>query len=38
MESLGNMNQERISTAINYYNHILEPPKKHITKNKEAVE
>ena len=41
MESLGNMNQERISTAINYYNHIFErnraTQKAYYEKNNEAV-
>ncbi len=41
METLGNMSQERILTAINYYNHILErnraTQKAYYEKNKEAV-
>jgi hypothetical protein len=41
METLGNMSQERILTAINYYNHILERnranQRAYYEKNKEAV-
>ncbi len=41
MESIGNMNQDRINTAINYYNHILERnranQRAYYEKNKEAV-
>jgi hypothetical protein len=41
METLGNTNQDRIITAINYYNHILERnranQRAYYEKNKEAV-